>query len=274
MREQAREQAKASRITRAASIDMIGSASQDLKRWVSWVVCFVLIRCYLVCLLNPPHVPGAREHLIDLHVFVSLSVLSVCLAVHPSLCVSSNMRVERRNGGDGDAVEGVILVLFVVVGRTITPEFHVGRVKLFSDGMLVMLIHLTPARHASPLPPPPPPRPALPCRSSKKKIGLFKRSQSYNDASRMARGRSYNEDDDYDDDGDEDFLADLPPGDGRGGGLRAGGGRLAARGRKFLMRISTRSGSTCERGEGEGVGGKGRGVVGVKPGGHEESSLM
>ncbi|CAN0175670.1 unnamed protein product, partial [Ectocarpus fasciculatus] len=32
MREQAREQAKASRITRAASIDMIGSGSQDFKR--------------------------------------------------------------------------------------------------------------------------------------------------------------------------------------------------------------------------------------------------
>ncbi|CAM9669891.1 unnamed protein product, partial [Ectocarpus sp. 8 AP-2014] len=118
---------------------------------------------------------------------------------------------------------------------------------------------------------------------SKKKIGLFKRSQSYNDASRMARGRSYNDDDDYDDDGDEDFLADLPPGDGRGGGLRAGGGRLAARGRKFLMRISTRSGSTSgnkrsrrdanDVGEdgGSGLGGGGLGMPGSpSPSGRRE----
>eukprot|EP00752_Nemacystus_decipiens_P010432 g9296.t2 len=85
-------------------------------------------------------------------------------------------------------------------------------------------------------------------KGSKKKVGLFKRSQSYNDASRMAQlENSYAADDDDDDD-EEDFLEVLggsgSSGEGRGGGWGVGsGGSLAARGRKFLRRISTRSGS-------------------------------
>lgn len=55
---------------------------------------------------------------------------------------------------------------------------------------------------------------------------------------------------DDDDDDEEDFLDDLAPGDGRGrwegGGGGGGSSSLAARGRKFLRRISTRSGSNGE----------------------------
>lgn len=85
----------------------------------------------------------------------------------------------------------------------------------------------------SPLPPRSP--------SSKKKVGIFKRSQSYNDASRMAQMQGYATNDDDDD--EEDFLDDLPE-DNRG--RSAPGEGIAARGRKFLRRISTRSGSNGE----------------------------
>ena len=54
-----------------------------------------------------------------------------------------------------------------------------------------------------------------------------------------------------DDDDEEDFLEVLgggSSGDGRGGwGIKTGGDSIAKRGRKFLKRISTRSGSNGER---------------------------
>lgn len=80
-------------------------------------------------------------------------------------------------------------------------------------------------------------RPSSPCGSSNlRKKGLFKRSQSYNDASRSMQSFATS-----DDDGQEDFLDDLQQGHGEGrSGLR--GGSLAVRGRNFLMRISTRAG--------------------------------
>lgn len=65
---------------------------------------------------------------------------------------------------------------------------------------------------------------------------MFKRSQSYNDASRSMQSFATS-----DDDGQEDFLDDIRQGQAEGrGGFR--GGSLAARGRNFLMRISTRAG--------------------------------
>lgn len=68
-----------------------------------------------------------------------------------------------------------------------------------------------------------------------KKKSLFKRSQSYNDAAGAQQDSGELDD-------DPDFLDDFPPvGDGRmGGGVRGAAGQssLAAKGRKFLKRIS------------------------------------
>ena len=72
--------------------------------------------------------------------------------------------------------------------------------------------------------------------SNARKKGLFKRSQSYNDASRSRQDVSSAADDD---DGNDDFLDDLGQGDARGV-FRSGS--LAAKGRNFLRRISTRGG--------------------------------